>query len=462
MGSVAEFLAARVLELDLATVPTLAVDTAKLGILDTIGVTYAGSDEVSTQAVLKALTEAGDGRLAPGRVTVLANHAKTSALDAALLNGTAAHALDFDDCNNTMGGHPSAPIVPAIWSLAEGHRLDGGRLLLAYVAGVEVETKVGLAVNFHHYEKGWHPTATLGTIGAAAACGLLFKLTHTQLTHAIALSTSMACGIKANFGTPTKPFHVGQSARQGMLAALLAKSGMEANPLAFEHHQGFGVVFNGEGLFDLSKIEKHWGQPWDLVEPGLAFKQHPCCASTHPAIDALMALMKKHQLHANDLQQVTSYTHPRRLAHTNRPDPRNGLDGKFSVQYVLARAALKGLVSVNDFSDQAVFDSETRALMKKIAALPDPNADMGSYEHFYAHIKVTTNTGEVLEESVDRPVGRDRDHPLPEGALDRKFMACTEKRLRPESQRYLHQRIMSLENVSDMSIVMNDLISMEE
>jgi 2-methylcitrate dehydratase PrpD len=461
MSSVADFLASRVVALEWGDLPPLAIETAKLGVLDTIGVTYAGADETSTQSLISALTEAGGGQLTPGRVTVFSHHAKTTALDAALLNGTAAHALDFDDCNNTMGGHPSAPIVPAIWALAEERGLSGRDLLLAYIAGVEVETKVGMAVNFHHYEKGWHPTATLGTVGAAAACGKLLQLTHTQVTHAIALSTSMASGIKANFGTPTKPFHVGQSARQGLFAALLAKSGLEANPDAFEHRQGFGPVFNGVGLFDWSKVEQHWAAPWDLVEPGLAFKQHPCCASTHPAIDALMMLMSEHNLQAKDIQKIVSYTHPRRLAHTNRPNPTTGLDGKFSVQYVLARAALAGLVSVHDFTDQAVVDDETRQLMERIIALPDPKADMSSYEHFYAHVEVVTTSGKSLSKSIDRPIGRDRDHPLPEGALERKFMSCTQGHLTPAVQDHLLQQILTLDQVTDLSKLMNELISTE-
>ena len=136
-------------------------------------------------------------------------------LSAALINGVAAHALDFDDCNNTLGGHPSAPILPALWALAPG--VSGKAFIAAYAAGVECETKLARAVHFHHYEKGWHPTSTLGTFGSAAACGHLLRLDPDQIATALALAASMASGIKANFGTMTKPFHVGQAARNGLL-----------------------------------------------------------------------------------------------------------------------------------------------------------------------------------------------------------------------------------------------------
>jgi 2-methylcitrate dehydratase PrpD len=460
MQSVSEFLAENVARLHLSDMPELVVKTAKQGILDTVGVTFAGGREASVKSVRTALQLDG-AALKLGASTIFADFSKSSALDAAMVNGTAAHALDFDDCNNTMGGHPSAPIVPALWALAEQLKCSGAEFLASYIAGVEVETKVGASVNFHHYEKGWHPTATLGTIGVAAACGRLLRLPVDTLSHAIALSTSMASGIKANFGTPTKPFHVGQTARQGMLAALLAKSGLKANLDAFEHPQGFGMVYNGAGHFDWSGLRASWGAPWDLAEPGLAFKQHPCCASTHPAIDALLDILKQHQLQPTEIQKIASFTHPRRFAHTNRPNPKNGLDGKFSVQYVLACAALNGIVAVDDFTDESLESPAVRTMMSKIGALADPHADMSSYEHFYADVEVTTVDGRLLRKHVDRPVGRDRNHPLPEGALEQKFLACTRNLLSEKVQSQFIQHIACLEDIDSISEITHELCRTE-
>ncbi len=176
----------------------------------------------------------------------------------------------------------------------------------------------------------------------------------------------MASGIKANFGTMTKPFHVGHTTRNGLLAALLAKEGMTANAGALEHPQGFFAVYNGAGTFKPERLLEHWGDPFDLVEPGIAFKRHPCCGSTHPAVDAMLHLRETHGLSPERVAKVESWTHPRRLQHTNRPNPQSGLDGKFSIQYVLARALMHGIVSMEHFSDDAVRDPATRALMTRV------------------------------------------------------------------------------------------------
>ena len=288
---------------------------AKQGILDTVGVTLAGAHDETTAVVASALRKTA----AAGPALIFGSSDHVDVLNAALINGVASHALDFDDCSNSLGGHPSAPILPALWAIAPGS--SGKAFIAAYAAGVECETRFARAVNFHHYEKGWHPTATLGTFGSAAACGHLLTLSVEQLATALALAASMASGIKANFGTMTKPFHVGQTTRNGLLAALLAKEGMTANAGALEHPQGFFAVYNGAGTFKPERLLEHWGDPFDLVDPGIAFKRHPCCGSTHPAVDAMLHLREAHRLTPERVAKVESWTHPRRLAHTNRPNP---------------------------------------------------------------------------------------------------------------------------------------------
>jgi 2-methylcitrate dehydratase PrpD len=442
-------LAVRIADFSAGDVDALAAETARLAILDTIGCTLAGSRTDVTRTVLRTLRAARGGELG-GRATLFGHAGGADALEAALVNGTAAHALDFDDCSNTMGGHPSAPILPALWALGETRGASGRQILTAYVVGVEVETKIARAVNFHHYEKGWHPTATLGTFGAAAACARLLELDQERTAAALALAASMASGIKANFGTMAKPYHVGHCTRNGLLAALLAAEGMTANEEALEHPQGFLAVYNGAGTFDASRIVDTWAKPLDLVEPGIAFKRHPCCASTHPAIDALLVLKTKHGLTPQNVARIDSWTHPRRLRHTNRPNPTTGLDGKFSVQYVLARALAQGEVGIRDFSDAAVRDAQIRQIMTMIHAAPHPEARMDTDEHFFALVRVTTRAGEVFEHFVDRPLGRDRAHPLPDGALEAKFVDCTQEVLGEGSARALLSVLLDIDSVTDV------------
>lgn len=436
-------IADRMLSLTYAAAPPSARETARLAVMDTVGVTLAGAHSEVARRLFAALGAHAGG----GSSSLFGRGVAVDPLSAAMINGAAAHAHDFDDCSNTMGGHPSAPVVTALWALAEQRGASGEALLSAYVAAVEVETRLGRAVNFHHYEKGWHPTATLGTFGAAAGCAHLMGLDSGRAAAALALAASMAAGIKANFGTMAKPFHVGQSARNGLSAALMAEAGITANPGALEHHQGFFAVYD-EGEVDAAASLRDWADPLDLVEPGIAFKRHPCCASTHPAIDALLILRQRHELRWEDVDSILSWTHPRRLRHTDRPDPRSGLEAKFSVQYVLARALDAGRLSLSDFTDAAVADPVTRARMARVTAAPHPEADLASTEHFFATVTVRTTAGAELVAEVDRPLGRDRQHPLPEGALEEKFLDCAAAVMPAQKAAALRDALLSLDGAA--------------
>lgn len=437
--------AERLRQITFESLPRDAVETATQAILDTVGVTLAGTNEPASKAVSAVL-----GGAQGGNATLFGRTATSTPLDAALINGTASHALDFDDCSNTLGGHPSAPIIPALWALAEQVGASGKAFIAAYVAGFEVECRIGRAVNFHHYEKGWHPTATLGTFGAAAACSHMLDLDTRKTATALALAASMSSGLKANFGTMAKPYHVGHCSRNGLLAALLAREGMSANSEALTHPQGFFEVFNGAGNYAPERVLQDFADPFDIVEVGVAFKRHPCCASTHPAIDALLALQTEHGFAEADVASILSHTHPRRLKHTNRPDPQSGLDGKFSVQYVLARALVHGLVSLEHFAESAIFDPSIRDVMARITAAPHPDARMDTTEHFFAEVTVTLRDGRTLSKWVDRPVGRDRDHPLPDGALVAKFQDCA---ARAVDHTQVAQLVLALENLENVDTI---------
>ncbi|MDP1717240.1 MAG: MmgE/PrpD family protein, partial [Burkholderiales bacterium] len=296
-------LAQRINALRYEDLPQDAVHWAKVGLLDTVGVTLAGSTDPGTRIVARSLASGA------GPSLVFGSQQRVGALDAALINGTAAHALDFDDCNNTLAGHPSAPILPALFALADEHGARGSDFIAAYIAGFETECKIALGVNFYQYTHGWHPTTTIGVFGAAAACARLLRLSDEQTATALAIAASLASGIKSNFGTMTKPLHVGHCARNGLFAALLARDDFTASPVAFEHKQGYFEVFNGAGNYDATKILPAWGKPWDIVEPGIAIKQYPCCGSTHPAIDAMLTLAREHDLNPDQVERIDSWTH---------------------------------------------------------------------------------------------------------------------------------------------------------
>ncbi|HEV2189438.1 MAG TPA: MmgE/PrpD family protein [Stellaceae bacterium] len=449
-----EQIAEKIVAIRYEDLPSEAVFWAKAAILDTVGVTLAGSREDCTRIVEQVLAAESHG----GDSLVFGSDRRVPPLVAALVNGTAAHALDFDDVSNSLGGHPSAPILPAIFALADTKDcaekpIGGHAFIAAYVAGFETETRIARGVHFHHYEKGWHPTATLGVFGAAAACCHLMQLSVAETATALAIAASFASGVKANFGTMTKPLHVGHTARNALFAAQLAKIGFTANSGAMEHKQGFLEVFNGAGTYNAEAMLKDWGNPYDVVRPGPGFKQYPCCGSTHPPLDALLALRAAHAMPAEKVVRIDSWTHPRRLAHTNRPDPKSGLDAKFSVQYCLARAALQGQIRLEDFEGNAYDDPAVRALMTRIHAAPHPDAGTANEEALGAEVRVTFDNGEVIAKKVSAALGRGPDNPMPAGALTAKFVNCASRALPPAAVARLQQMLETLETAPSVKAV---------
>ena len=415
-------LAARALSIRIDTVPPEAVHIARRAFADTVGVALAGlespylatlEDVLETSRSAKQATLWGRG----GR--------KTSVLHAALINGTAAHALDFDDCSTTMGGHPSAPIVPVVLALAEHLGTTAGEAIEAYLTGVEVCTRMARGLLPHHYEKGWHPTATLGVFGATAAAARMMKFDQHQMATALCVAVSMASGLKSNFGTPVKPLHVGQAAHNAVMAALLVSRGMDANLQAFEHTYGFFNLFNGAGTFDAETILADWEGEMEVLNPGIAIKQHPCCGSAHSAIDAALKLVAEHGVFdPASIAAIETETHARRLAHTNRPEPRTGLDAKFSVQFLTAKALVDGQIRLNDFADDAFLTPVLAPLLPKVSAAAHEEANA-----YLGRVKVTLQDGRVLQSEAETRFGRGPSNPMTDAELFEKFRDCTAQAL---------------------------------
>ncbi len=438
-------LAKRICALRYEDLPPEAIHWAKVGILDTVGVTLAGAKEDCARIVAGVVTGGSSGAS-----LVFGGNRRIGALDAALVNGTASHALDFDDCNNTIGGHPSAPLLPALFALADEMGASGRDFITAYVAGFETECIFAWGVQFYHSTKGWHPTATLGVFGSAAACSKLLGLSGEKTATALAIAASLASGLKANFGTMVKPLHVGHCTRSGLFAALLARDGFTAGDKAFEHKQGFFEVFNGAGNYDAGKILPAWGKPFDIVKPGIAIKSYPCCGSTHPALDVILGLVREHKPAADDIERIDVWTHSRRLEHTNRPEPMSPLDAKFSVQYCMARAVLDRRATIDDFEGNGYEEPAVKKLLKRIHAAPYTTAQFPAENHFGSEVKITLKSGKVLSGKTDRPLGRTSENPLPASLLKEKFDHCAARVLPAERVGPLYSAIQGFENLKDV------------
>jgi 2-methylcitrate dehydratase PrpD len=426
-----------------------ALSGARTAIIDTIGCALAGMPEPCVRLLLATPGVAE----APGAALVFGTQKRTSALDAALVNGTACHALDYDDVSGVMGGHHSAPVTAPVFALGEQLQVSGMRALAAYIAGVETEVRLSRAVNFHHYDKGWHPTATLGTFGAAAAGAHLLGLDVGRTTMALALAASFASGIKANFGTMTKPLHVGHVARNGLLAALLAARGFEANPAALEHKQGWLRVFNGEGNYAAELALQNWGSPWEIEAADVGLKQFPCCGSTHPAIAMMLALVREEGVTAQAVEGIEILAHCRRLPHTDNPDPRTPLAAKFSIQYVTARALADGAVRLDAFDEAAVMQERVRRLLPLIRVRAHPDMPSDGPKQFGAEVVVTLQDGRRLSRRIDHLVCRGADNAMSSEELFDKFEACAERALARDQIAPLFERLETLEAVDDLGQV---------
>lgn len=444
-----ERLAQRVHAFETRHLTKASIAQARACILDAIGVTLAGYPELCTQILLKTPGIA----TAPGPALIFGSARRTSALDAALINGTASHALDFDDFSGVMGGHHSVPLVAMLFAVAEERGGTGEELMAAYVVGVEVEIRFARAVNFHHYDKGWHPTATLGVFGAAAAASHLMKLDLARTTMALCIAASLASGLKANFGTMTKPLHIGQCCRNGLLAALLAEGGFDAAPDVLEHQQGFLNVFNGPGHFDAAKLFENWGAPWEIEAKSIGLKQFPCCGSTHPAINMALQLRREEKVAADDISHIDVLPHGRRLLHTDTPHPQTPLEAKFSVQYVVARAFRDGVLRLRDFEGEAHRDPEIQRLLDMTTARAHPDMADDAEEQWGAEVIVTLKDGRRLSRRVDNLVGRGGDNPMSSSELWDKFSDCAARSLPREQIAPLFERLETLEKVTEIAQV---------
>lgn len=422
------------------SIPPQALRWGKIAFKDTLGVALAGSLE-DTSRIPRTLFSLRTDAESP----VLGTTRRAAPLDACFLNGISAHALDYDDGNDAMGGHPSAPLVPALLALASCQRLSGQDLLLAYVAGFEVETRLGRAVHFHHYEKGWHPTATLGVFGSAAACARALRLDEKRTAMALAIAASLASGLKANFGTMTKPLHVGHCSRNGLMAAMLARDGFSANPDVFEHDQGFGNVFNGPGTFDFDRALDGWGAPLMLLETGIGIKLYPCCAGTHSAIDAVLDLYQAGMPPPEDIASVEVRVHARRLPHVNRPVLSAALDAKFSLQYCTARALCDGEVLIRHFAADNYREARVASLMSRVTVgASGPDAPL-----YGAQVTLRTRDGREMSHLVERARGRGIGRPLDDRDINAKFIDCATTVLGRAASWRLLERLDAMEHLEN-------------
>jgi 2-methylcitrate dehydratase PrpD len=425
-------------------IPSEVIGIAKRCILDCFGVMIRGSVEKPSKILVDYSRSIGGNP----ESTVVGCGLKTSCLNTALVNGTMAHILDYDDVNLSMLGHPTAPVLPAALSIGERNRIHGKDLLTAFVLGFEVECKIGAALNPGHY-KNWHTTKTLGTLGSAAAVGKMLDLSTKEMTHAFGIAGSLASGLKENFGTMTKSLHAGLAAEAGVKAALLAKQQFTSATEILEGEMGFVKVFSDR--HDMEKVGRNLGQPYDMLIPGVVFKQYASCSATHSAIDATIFLVKEYDINPNEVATVecgTGLVIPDCCIH---PSPENGLEGKFSVPFCIAVALLDRQVNIEHFLDQKVKDQEVQRVMRRVKTYVHPELAKRGYNES-AIVTLKMKDGREYSHEVEVARGNP-EKPLTQDEIVAKFRLCTANILNENTQK-LADSVTNIERMDDVSQIM--------
>ncbi|MBC5781480.1 MmgE/PrpD family protein [Ramlibacter sp. USB13] len=417
-------LTAQIAEFVAGPAPALSPEvlrTVRTGFVDTVGVMLAGAGEPVT-GVVRGFVQAARSPLHDASVLLGAERA--SARDAALVNATAAHALDYDDVG--LMGHPSVVLVPAL--LAEGERLHAGGLALmqAYVKGYEVWGELIARDQDRHHGKGWHPTAVFGVVAVAAAVAALRGLPAAQAQHAIGIAGSLASGLIANFGTMTKPFHAGQAAAHGIDAVNLAQAGMTAAPDAIEHHAGFLAALSPAGRVDRSPCERPLRELSRVATLGLTVKKYPMCFATHRVIDGVLDLAREHALDPQRVREVRAAIGVTQDSMLRNHDPRTGLEAKFSLEFAVAAGLAVRKVGLAELQDAFVRRADVQALMRKVRITTvdtvcphEPTLSLSD------RVVVEMDDGRVFDSGDIEETRGGLARPLLPGELESKFMDCT-------------------------------------
>ncbi len=433
--------------------PTL-LQEGRRAVLDGFGVMLAGSTEDSSRIVQQQVEHTG-GR---DEATVYGAGLRAPAALAARANGTAGHAMDFDDTQLSAAPdrifglltHPTVGPLAAGLAAAEREGSSGADLLEAFLIGFEVECKISEAIHPRHYMEGFHSTATVGTLGAAVTAARLMGLDRPQLAMALGIASSLASGIRLGFGTMTKPLHAGRAAENGILAADLAQRGFTAGHDALEATWGFFRVFGGG--FDAERLSP--GDPWTLLDPGVSVKPFPCGSLSHPSLAALRELVAAEDLGAGDIERITFRAGRNILNPLRYPTPNNPLEAKFCIPFLLSSIVLRRRAGIREFREGFVHSDEAAAMMRRVTVEFDAAIDARGYDRMRSAMDVRLRDGRRFTIEADTyPGGPER--PLTRAELHEKFTDCASLVLPEDETRRVIDRLENLESLPRIPLLLS-------
>lgn len=420
--------------------PEAVVHESRRGILDWLGCALAGSRHPKLPKVLSGIKALGSAE----RARVIGHDLKLGYLEAALANGQMGHILDFDDTH--MDGvvlHTSSPVLAALLSVSESGRFSGRDLISAYVAGFEAGVRVGKASPGHH-DGGWHLTGTLGTIAAGVAVGKMLGLDEMQLTYALGIATTQAAGMQQNRGTMTKSFHAGKAASNGVIAGFLARAGVDSSDEPIEGRRGFSRTYS-TGAKPEALLEG-LGRDWQILRNG--YKPYACGIVVHPLIDGMAGLRRRGGIDPSRIERVEIVVNPAAVRITGVEEPQTGLQSKFSIYHSAAVSFLDGGAGIAQYSDERALAEEVVSLRRKVRVSTDER-----FRKDEAHVCVVDTDGARHEAHVDHAMGT-VDNPMPDTALEEKFLANAELAVGGARARDIAKTVWSLEGVDDIGELM--------
>lgn len=430
--------------IDFEQLTTNTIKMTGLVLLDWLGSAAAGSKEPPAEMILNLVKELGGNPEA----TLLAGGAKSSCLNAALLNGAISHIVELDDVHRASIIHPGAAILPAVLALAEKRNISGRDLITSIVVGYEVAIRVAEAITPSHYYY-WHTTGTCGTFGAAAAVSKLLGLDANKTTWALGNAGTQASGLWEFLadGAMSKHLHSGKAAMNGMLAALLAERGFTGATRILEGERGFCWATANE--VDFSKITEGLGEaPYKIEE--ISFKIHSSCRHTHSAVDVVLEMLQKYKFIIDEVERIRIRTYKTALDITNNYNPCSTYAAKFSMPFCIALALSKGKCGFDEFKKVSFDDSEIHALMKKIEIILDPELDAQHPELWPARVEISTIAGDVYEGFSGYPMG-DPENPVSREQLEQKFLTMASQPWGIDKAKIILEACRNIENTTQIS-----------
>ena len=444
-----------------ATFTSIPAEAVRIGtrcLLDGLGLFVAGSEEHSVKILADEAEQTGGCTDA-----LLLGHGdkRIPAPLAARVLGTAGHADDWDDSQVSLDPahvyglltHPTIPPLTSALVMAQKlGGVDGKAFMLAFLVGFEVECKISEWMLPQHYVKGMHSSGTVGTFGAYAAAAKLLGLKGGKLRSGFGIAASFAAGIRCNFGTMTKPLHVGRAAENGVTAALLAERGFTADPDALDGPWGFYAVHGGGVSAD--KVGQAFGKTWSIVEPGVSIKPYPCGVLTHPTIDLMLKLVSEGDVKPEEIDTVKVYAGTNILKPIRYPVAANHLQAKFSLPAALAMVALVRKAGKREFSDEFVASVPMQTMQQRITTELDLEIEKMGFDKMRSRIVIHLKNGRKVEGSADERYRGGPENPLSDADLEAKVRSCCDGVLNTERQSLLIETAWAVGQLPDASKLM--------